>query len=191
LANSLLAQGLARLTQVYGSSETAGIGTRHAALAPYELMPFWTRDDSDDTQLLRSKPDGSVCVHPIQDRLAWQGAREFRVCGRLDEAVQVGGTNVFPSQVRQVLLGCPQVADAAVRPMAAAEGSRLKAFIVPVLGADLDALRIQLWAWADAHLRAPARPKAYSLGERLPRNAMGKPADWPIGPLADNDGTRS
>ncbi|WP_207224878.1 4-coumarate--CoA ligase [Sphaerotilus mobilis] len=187
VADSLLAQGLARLTQVYGSSETAGIGTRRDASAPYQLMPHWSRDDADDTRLLRTAPDGTVGIHTLQDHLAWQGAREFRVVGRLDEAVQVGGSNVYPAQVRQVLLGCPQVADAAVRPMAPAEGSRLKAFIVPAPGADLDVLRSRLWAWADAHLRAPARPKSYRFGARLPLQAMGKPADWPLDPPDDGD----
>ena len=180
VAQDLQTIGLASLTQVYGSSETAGIGTRSAATAPYRLMPFWARDTHDDARLLRTALDGTVCAHPIQDRLAWPTAHEFSVCGRLDDAVQVGGTNVFPSQVRQVLLGHPQIADAAVRLMAPEEGQRLKAFIVPAPGADADALRHGLWAWCEARLDAPARPKAYTLGEQLPRNAMGKLADWPL-----------
>ena len=184
LANSLEAIGLASLTQVYGSSETAGIGTRTSAAAPYRLMPFWSRDDGDTERLFRKDPHGSVCPHTIQDRLQWPTAYDFSVCGRLDEAVQVGGTNVFPSRIRQALLQHPKVADAVVRLMAPEEGSRLKAFIVPVPGADLDALRAEIWSWTEARLSAPARPKAYTLGERLPRNAMGKLADWPLSTLS-------
>ncbi len=182
LARGLEANGLASLTQVYGSSETAGIGTRRAAAFPYELMPFWSRDVGDDTRLLRTAPDGAVSPQPIQDRLEWPAPRAFTVCGRLDEVVQVGGTNVFPSQVRQVLLGHPQVADAVVRLMRAEEGARLKAFIVPRPGTDPDTLRTELWSWAETRLSAPARPKAYTLGERLPRNALGKSADWDLVP---------
>ncbi|WP_395704257.1 4-coumarate--CoA ligase [Aquabacterium sp.] len=180
LAEALQAIGLTRLTQVYGSSETAGIGTREAAEAPYRLMPFWSRDPEDNARLLRANPDGTISSHPIGDRLEWLSAQAFRVCGRLDEAVQVGGTNVFPSQVRQVLLSHPQVADAAVRLMAPEEGSRLKAFIVPKPGADHDGLRAELWRWTESRLSAPARPKAYTMGEQLPRGAMGKAADWPL-----------
>ena len=187
LALNLQAQGLDRLTQVYGSSETAGIGIRQAAAAPYRLMPFWSRDTSDGTRLLRTTPDGTVCAQTLQDRLAWPAAREFRVCGRLDEAVQVAGTNVFPSQVRQVLLDHPQVADAVVRLMAPAEGARLKAFIVPAAGAERDALRAELGPWTDARLGAAARPKAYTFGAHLPHNAMGKPADWPLMAQAHGD----
>jgi acyl-coenzyme A synthetase/AMP-(fatty) acid ligase len=143
-------------------------------------MPFWSRDAGDGGRLLRTTPEGTVCPQPIQDRLEWPAAREFRVCGRLDEAVQVGGTNVFPSQIRQVLLAHPQVADALVRLMAPHEGARLKAFIVPKPGTDLAALRAGLWSWTEARLSAPARPKAYTLGEHLPRNALGKWTDWPL-----------
>jgi 4-coumarate--CoA ligase (photoactive yellow protein activation family) len=186
LARGLEAIGLASLTQVYGSSETAGIGTRRNAASPYELMPFWSRDASDGTRLLRTAPDGAVCPEPIQDRLDWPAAREFRVCGRLDEAVQVGGINVFPSQVRQVLLAHPQVADALVRLMAPEEGTRLKAFIVPKPGTDPDALLAELWSWTEARLSAPARPKAYALGDALPRNPLGKLADWASNPQASD-----
>lgn len=180
VAHSLNAMGLSCLTQVYGSSETAGIGTRTATTGPYRLMPFWSRDSHDGARLLRTSPEGTVIPHPIQDRLEWPATREFRVCGRLDEAVQVGGTNVFPAHIRQVLLEHPQVADAAVRLMAPEEGARLKAFIVPAPGTEPSHLRAELWAWTEARLSAAARPKAYTLGEQLPRNAMGKLADWPL-----------
>lgn len=179
VAQGLQAIGLANLTQVYGSSETAGIGTRRSAASPYRLMPFWSC--GGDGQLLRTMPDGDVVAHAIQDRLAWASARDFQVCGRLDDAVQVGGSNVFPSQVRQVLLGHPQVADAAVRLMAPDEGARLKAFVVPVPGADAQALCADLWCWTEARLAAPARPKAFTAGAQLPRSAMGKLVDWPVG----------
>lgn len=177
VAQGLQAIGLASLTQVYGSSETAGIGTRRCATSPYQLMPFWSC--GADGQLLRTMPDGSVVVQAIQDRLEWTADRDFKVCGRLDEAVQVGGTNVFPAQVRQVLLAHPQVADAAVRLMAPEEGARLKAFIVPAPGTDAQALCADLWCWTEARLAAPARPKAFTAGDSLPRNAMGKLVDWP------------
>jgi 4-coumarate--CoA ligase (photoactive yellow protein activation family) len=181
VARGLEAIGLASLTQVYGASETAGIGTRSAPAAPYRLMPFWSRDESDAAQLWRTGPDGTAQPHALQDHLAWSGAREFKVCGRLDEAVQVAGTNVFPSQVCEVLRRHLQVADAAVRLMAPEEGERLKAFIVPAAGADPAALRAELERWSVARLPAPARPKAYTLGKSLPRNAMGKLTDWPVG----------
>lgn len=180
LARRLDDLGLATLTQVYGSSETAGIGTRTAAGAPFHLMPFWSRDPDEAHRLLRADEDGAICAHGVQDRLEWMGDRQFRVCGRLDDAVQVGGTNVFPARVRQVLLDHPQVRDAAVRLMAPEEGSRLKAFVVPAPGTDPTALRADLWRWSESRLTAPERPKAFQIGDELPRNTMGKLSDWPL-----------
>ncbi|MBC7700722.1 4-coumarate--CoA ligase [Aquabacterium sp.] len=180
LARRLEDLGLATLTQVYGSSETAGIGTRTAAGAPFRLMPYWSRDPQVEPRLMRAGKDGSICPHGIQDRLEWMDDRQFRVCGRLDEAVQVGGNNVFPSRVRQVLLDHPQVSDVVVRMMTAEEGSRLKAFVVPTPGTDPTALRADLWRWSESHLSAPERPKAFKIGDELPRNVMGKLSDWPL-----------
>ena len=180
LATRLQALGLGRLTQVYGSSETAGIGTRTAAGSAFQVMPFWARDVDDDQRLWRTAADGSVSSHATQDRLEWTAERGFRICGRLDEAVQVGGTNVFPARVRQVLLDHPQVADAQVRLMRPEEGSRLKAFVVPSAGADPEVLRSALWRWTESRLTAPERPKAFTVGHQLPRSAMGKLSDWPM-----------
>ena len=184
LAQSLKKMGLARLTQVYGSSATAGIGTRTAAAGAFRLMPFWTRDAGgapDDQRLWRRTADGSTASHRIPDRLEWLDEDRFRIVGRLDEAVQVGGTNVYPARVRQVLLDHPQVTEAQVRLMTADEGSRLKAYVVPSADVDPVALQAELWHWTASRLTAPERPKAFTVGELLPRNAIGKLSDWPLG----------
>lgn len=193
LAAQLQAAGLGELLQIYGSSQTAGIGWRRAAEAPFTLWPFWSADgagaanaaeeadEADATRLWRADPQGRREAHALQDHLTWAGPRQFRVAGRRDAAVQVAGTNVYPARVRELLCQHPDVADAVVRRMAAHEGDRLKAFIVPRPGADWPTLHAALWGWTAARLSAPETPKAFTLGAQLPVNAMGKPADWPIG----------
>ena len=180
LAQHLQEIGLDRLTQVYGSSETAGIGIRTEAGAAFRLMPFWSRDAVEGHGLLREAADGSIGSHRIQDQLLWLDDRQFNIGGRTDKAVQVGGTNVFPARVRQVLLDHPQVVDAQVRLMTPEEGARLKAFVVPLAGTDPVALWSDLWRWTESRLRAPERPKAFTVGDQLPRNAVGKLSDWPL-----------
>jgi long-chain acyl-CoA synthetase len=182
LADALAGAGL-RLVQVYGSSETAGVGWRERAGEAFTLLPYWSRA-GDPASLVRRLPDGSDAVYPLQDRLAWDGARAFRPGGRLDGAVQIGGTNVFPAYVADVLRLHPAVLDAAVRPMRPDEGTRLKAFVVPreaglaeAEGA-APALARELDAFVAARLAAPERPAAWTFGARLPRQASGKPADW-------------
>lgn len=184
LAQTLVDVGLESLTQVYGSTETAGVGTRTGAGAPFVLMPFWSRQRDDFQELARTSRDGSTRTHVSQDQLEWLDDERFHVNGRRDGAVQVGGTNVFPTRVRQVLLQHPQVADAAVRLMAPDEGARLKAFVVPAPGCDVQTLQSSLWTWTTSRLTAPERPKAFSFGAQLPCNSLGKPSDWPVGSTA-------
>jgi 4-coumarate--CoA ligase (photoactive yellow protein activation family) len=182
LARELADAGL-RLLQVYGSSETAGVGWREQAGAPYRLLPHWSRSGAPG-ELLRKLPGGAEARYPLQDKLEWEDERRFRPSGRIDGAVQVGGTNVFPSYVAEVLAMHPGVKEAAVRPMRPDEGSRLKAFVVPAEAsgeAGLASLRSELLGWCAARLSTPERPAAISFGARLPRQASGKPADWIIG----------
>jgi 4-coumarate--CoA ligase (photoactive yellow protein activation family) len=181
LARALADAGL-RLLQVYGSSETAGVGWREQAVAPFTLLPYWSRTE-DAAWLARTLAEGTVTNYPLQDTLAWDDARHFRPAGRIDAAVQVGGVNVFPSYVADVMCMHPQVAEASVRLMRPDEGRRLKAFVVPAQAADeatLETLKAELLDWCAQRLGTPERPAAITFGERLPRQASGKPADWII-----------
>ncbi|WP_426112237.1 AMP-binding enzyme [Massilia sp. PWRC2] len=189
LATALLAAGLARLLQIYGSSETAGVGWRDAAAAPYQLLPFWQRssqgegEDADGAIVLRTLASGATQPYRLQDRLHWYDDGRFLPLARLDDAVQVGGINVFPAALATLLRQHPAVQDAAVRLMRADEGERLKAFIVVnegSQGADPLLLHAQLDAWMRAQVAPAARPASYTFGAALPRQRNGKLADWII-----------
>jgi long-chain acyl-CoA synthetase len=170
--------GLARLLQVYGSSETAGVGWRSGHEQPYQLLSGWRRVGEDGSELMRA---GADTVQPCQDTLTWLDERRFVPTGRVDQAVQVGGINVFPARVRRELLVHPDVLDAAVRLMRPEEGSRLKAYIVPRnTDADLAGLHAKLDAWVVARLTAPERPRAFTFGNALPVDSRGKASDWTL-----------
>jgi 4-coumarate--CoA ligase (photoactive yellow protein activation family) len=176
-ARTLAAGGL-RLLQVYGSSETAGVGTREEAGEPYRLLPYWRRGEADDT--IEREADGLVQGFGLQDRLEWIDGERFVPNGRIDQAVQVGGANVYPAYVAEVLALHPGVQECVVRPMRPDEGSRLKAFVVPAADQVPASLRAALDAWIAERLTPPERPAALSFGPALPRQPGGKPADWII-----------
>lgn len=180
LVLSLLESGLQQLLQVYGSSETAGIGWRFDPGQPYSLMPFWAPHPSDPSSLHRTDPDGSLHVVMPPDYLRWEGDRQFTPAGRIDEAVQVAGVNVFPARIQQKLREHPQVAAAAVRLMRPDEGERLKAFVVPRPGNDSRYLTAELLRWAGTQMTAPEIPKSFTFGTQLPLTSEGKLADWNI-----------
>lgn len=180
VAWQLESAGLASLLQVYGSSETAGVGWRGAAAAAYTLFPYWRAGTPDQGDLVRTLPGGGehVCASP--DRLEWRDARRFMPAGRVDEAVQVGGVNVHPAQIAALLKRHPGVRDAAVRLMRADEGRRLKAFVLPRAGADGAALKLALARWVREQLAPAECPVSFTLGSQLPTNSQGKLADWII-----------
>lgn len=173
-AAALAANGLARLVNVHGSSETSGIGWRDTADGPFTLFPAWRRGPTADV-IVHAASSAAAC---LPDHLDWLDARQFRPRGRRDGAVQVGGVNVFPARVEAVLLAHPRVAAADVRPMPARNGLRLKAFIVPREPGD--GLRAELVAWMRERLQPLERPRALEIGPALPRGSMGKRADWPV-----------
>lgn len=161
--------GLERLVEIYGSTETGGIGWRTAWDAPFRLSTRVFRDGDD----LRHKASGIPL--PLQDHLRWLDDTSFTVAGRRDTVVQVAGTNVNLDDVRRVLKSLEAVADAAVR----LDGARIKAIIVPRdQSADLEALEEALRSLAVRRLAAPARPDRIDFAPALPLTATGKPADW-------------
>lgn len=172
--------GIAALLQVYGSSETAGIGWRRHYRQAYQLFSYWSF--ADDTDMLRREhPDGRRSTIRCQDSVQRLGDRGFSVGARHDAAVQVGGTNVFPQRVREALRRHPRVLDAAVRLMRPDEGTRLKAFVVPDRTIDnLPGLMADLTAWIDKSLSVPERPRAITFGHALPRTPEGKLCDWDV-----------
>jgi 4-coumarate--CoA ligase (photoactive yellow protein activation family) len=173
LADQLAGLGLGRLIEIYGSSETGGVGYRDRPDAPYTLLDRWRH--LGDGAIVGSGVGGPM-HHRLMDHSSWCGDRHFRLTGRRDGAVQVGGTNVFPDRVRDVLLTHADVVDAAVR-FDVATG-RLKAFIVP-RHAVPDAVLVEtVDRWCGKQLSDVERPRRFTPGGALPRDALGKLADW-------------
>jgi len=173
VAAGLLAAGLTRLVDVYGSSETGGIAMRDVPANGYDLLPRWRLSEHGDEDWRLVDRHGRFCDLP--DYVERIGESALRPVGRRDGAVQVGGRNVWPERVANTLRTVDGVADVAVR--LHAQG-RLKAFVVP----DPDRDPAQLLALIEqvmvARLADHERPKSFRFGPALPRNSMGKLEDW-------------
>lgn len=188
VAQALVPARLQWLIQIYGSTETAGIGWRDTAAADYQLLPGWQR--TADGQLRAQGGDGEALdtAHPDPapppetappDALEWSDARHFRILGRHDRAVAIGGLNVHPERIAAWLQQQTGVAQARVRAMRPDEGARLKAFIVPAPpDAPIAPLRAQLLAAIERELQPMERPRALTFGATLPEGTLGKAADW-------------
>ena len=177
-AQALVAEtGFARIVEIYGSSETAGIGLRDEPNQPFQLLETWASGDAvaDDTHTLVCAADGARITAP--DHLRWEGPRHLVPTGRLDGAVMIGGVTVHPDAVARKLASRPGVRAARVRP----SGSRLKALLVPEANADWAAVKQDVRAWAETALSPAERPTAYTLADAVPRDSMGKETDWSLG----------
>jgi long-chain acyl-CoA synthetase len=174
---ALRAQGLAQMVEIYGSTQTGGVGWRDTTTDPLRLYAHWSL--RGDGQLQRANPHapGPPLVFEAPDVLALR-AGGFEVLRRRDGAIQVAGVNVSCAQVAARLAELPWVAECAVRLMRADEGSRLKAFVVLAQAMTPVAARTALRAWAGQHLSAAEIPTQLTLGAALPRDSHGKLTDW-------------
>jgi len=167
--------GLERVTEVYGSTETSGLGYRHHPDDSYELMVHWQVEDNEHVS--REIPGlGERKTYAFQDHVRWDGPRQFVPVGRKDKAQQVGGINVYPEKVREKLLTHPDVRDCAVRMMRPEEGNRLKAFIVWADRAAADSKELR--GWLKDKVNRAEIPGDWTSGSELPKNPMGKVQDW-------------
>lgn len=166
------AAGLDRFVEVFGSSETAGLGWRSRAEDPFALFDnlCWRAEDPHPRR-------GVDYVEP-PDHLERVGPRSFVPKGRRDGVVQVGGVNVLPTKVAAWLCAFDGVADATVRLSHDAADARLKAFVVPGQGVSAQDLDIRIRARMQDDLSPPERPVRIDFGAALPRNAVGKLVDW-------------
>ncbi|MGE4441635.1 MAG: 4-coumarate--CoA ligase [Desulfomicrobium sp.] len=180
--HTLLKLGLDRITEVYGSSETGGVGTRHHPDHAYTLLPYWepiTLQPDQMPSLVRRLPDGGTAgPFKLPDLTHWETTRTFRPLKREDKCVQVAGVNVYPEKVAGCIRSHPMVRSCAVRLMRPEEGQRLKAFVVLRDENLLDDFRRDIRTWLAQRLSASEIPKSLTYGTVLPKNNMGKDADW-------------
>jgi 4-coumarate--CoA ligase (photoactive yellow protein activation family) len=177
LIRSLMQKGLNDMLEIYGSSETSGIGVRAWPDNSYRLMPHWRRGHSNDPEQTDLIHASGIQVR-LMDRIEFLEDGSFLLAGRRDGAVQVGGMNVYPARIASLLLARPGVAKVAVRLMRPEEGVRLKAFIVPIPGASVEDVRGDLEKWIEKYLNVVERPKAMKFGLMLPIISPGEALDW-------------
>jgi 4-coumarate--CoA ligase (photoactive yellow protein activation family) len=176
LYQQILTSKLTRLVQIYGSSETAGVGFRESPNEPYKLLPYWNR--SEDPRHLRCQEATAV---EVQDHLEWQGEHHFKVTGRRDDVVQIAGTNVSPAIVAEKLKNSPLVKEVAIRVVTTDDSTKLlKAFIVLKADRPDENTKHTIFKWAREYLRPPEQPSFLTFGVAIPRDQLGKLKDWSV-----------
>ena len=176
-ANGAASAWLARLLQIYGSTQTGGVAWRDGPDAPYSLAPGRKRSAGGGVELLL--PSGALVPLELQDEVRWTSVNQFELLRRTDSCVQVGGHNVSLAWVREQLMTYCAVEDVSVRLDGAAAHPRLKAYVVLKAPAD-QSQKEGLQSWALDNLPWYAALSSICFGAELPRSVMGKLTDWPV-----------
>jgi 4-coumarate--CoA ligase len=177
---ALRAMGFSRVTEIYGSTETAGIAERSDSEAAFKLLPRWISGSSEGELVIIDRLTGEPVSMP--DRAEWVDQERFHLRGRTDNAVQIGGVNVYPISVAKRIAEHELVSECAVRLDTALPEPRLKAFLVLSDNArhlTPDAAAAIMDLWCRKNFPAPERPVRFDIGPHLPRDTMGKSCDWP------------
>jgi long-chain acyl-CoA synthetase len=160
----LYVRGAGEVIDIYGSTETGGIGQRSEPGAAFALLPRWTRPACGAA--LTDIATGEK--YRLPDIVVWEDERRLRPVDRADGAVQVAGVNVYPGRVAAILRGHAMVADCAVWLDATMAEPRLKAFVVPGAGYGEGEVVASCDAWARRHFTAPERPVDFAVVAALP-----------------------
>lgn len=167
--------GAVRVVELYGASETGGIGVREAQEDPFEINDFWEVSCREGTYKIRRKGIEGWLDFP--DQVEFVPPRGIFPLKRMDRVVQVAGVNVSLTHVEHVLQSYPAVAACKVRLMRPEEGRRLKAFIVLKQPASAEVLPA-IQSFLSKKLSSHEMPRHFTFGATLPTNVMGKDCDW-------------
>jgi 4-coumarate--CoA ligase (photoactive yellow protein activation family) len=171
--------GISHFYEIYGSSETGAVGIRTDYNDKFRLLSHWQKQ-TELTLLRILSPAHSQRLN-LPDKVEWADDIYFQPIERVDKAVQVGGINVYPRAISEVIEEHPLVKYCRVRLMDEHEGNRLKAFVVPAeQTVDSKKLRQELKQWCLRRLIPAQRPKSFSFGGAIPRNKLGKEENWRI-----------
>ncbi|MBC7955271.1 MAG: AMP-binding protein [Cytophagales bacterium] len=131
-------------------------------------LPFTYRNDAALRQSIER--DG----HITNGDMGYLNAESYLfITDRKRDMVISGGVNIYPAEIEHVLLGCPDVIDAAVFGIPDPEfGEALAAAIVPAAGRRPSAESIQ--AYVRERLAGYKVPQVVDFHDALPREGMGK-----------------
>jgi acyl-coenzyme A synthetase/AMP-(fatty) acid ligase len=163
-----------RVISAYGSSETGGIAYRSHPDDAWTAFDGVTIDVGDDGRLIVDSPfvDPSVRPFATNDRVERVGDHGFRLLGRVDGVLKIGGTRVSIAELEHRLLAVPGIDDAAIvaAEVGGARGTEVWAAIVSKLHTDATSVRRAL----APYFERVVLPRRVRVVEALPRDANGK-----------------
>lgn len=186
------------VTEIFGSTETGAVAWRRRTLpdSPWRALPGVSVEAGDGGVLQVRSP--FVCGEQTfegADRIAMEADGGFRLLGRIDRVVKIGGKRVSLQEVEDRLRSLPETKAAVVVNFGPPE-DRLAAAVVlneqgKVLLAELGAFRLSRAfrrALAD-ELASASIPRKWRFVETLPCSPLGKLRHGDIAAIFGDDAT--
>jgi long-chain acyl-CoA synthetase len=167
----------ATLAEIYGSSETAGLGWRVSADSGFTLLPWWKLTQVyQQTRVSSSISDES---HLLQDRIRVDDKGKIYVLGREDNVVQIAGHNINLDTLAEKISSHPDVTAAKVRHIEQGNSRQLHYF----LALECEPVQIEHWCldfsrWLEQHLGDAPPPASVVISSALPRGILNKTVAW-------------
>lgn len=163
------------LVEIYGSTETAGLGWRSRCHNGFDLLPWWQlQQDGAETVVVCTN---SQQRYPLQDRIEQLGDRRIQVRGRQDAVIQIAGHNINLDTLAARLMQHPDISSARVAYRQ--QDGHLHYFLAirSVAG------ELQHWCsafsdWLVQTLGDVPPPATIVLSSTLPQNSLGKTVVW-------------
>ena len=172
------------INEIYGSTETGVLAwrSRETDTVPWQLFPGVSlRRDEQDNWWAQSALIPHALGHKLDDRLAFDDAGHFQLCGRHDRVVKIEDKRISLSEIERRLLDLPDIADAVALQVTRPERSGIGVVLVlttPDKADDLPNLKRQWRHELQKWLEPLAMPRFWRIVDVIPHNSQSKRA-WP------------
>jgi acyl-coenzyme A synthetase/AMP-(fatty) acid ligase len=87
------------LTEIYGATETAGVGFRKEWQNPFTLFPYWQIKEQNGIIKLEDKDNQQL--YPLMDDIIQSPNQTFSVVGRKDQQIKIAGQLVDLEEIKK------------------------------------------------------------------------------------------
>lgn len=115
------------LTEIYGSTETGGVGWRKSGKDHFTLFPFWRLEKQQDEFILVDQDDQKQ--YELMDEIVLDEQNRFSIKNRKDQKVNIAGLLVDLTDVCAKILALPNIASCKIDAKNQEDELRLQAFI--------------------------------------------------------------
>lgn len=97
------------LTEIYGATETAGVGFRNHWENPFTLFPYWQINEQNGILDLKDKDNNHF--YPLMDEIIQFSDQTFSVVRRKDQQIKIAGHLVDLDSIKKTLLKLTNIQD--------------------------------------------------------------------------------